>query len=142
MIGLAIAGVMAMICILVHTEAISLVDKLRDRVRSFRLSLLVTWSALLFAHVVEVWLYAMVYWLCDIAGVGGLQGMSSRLDYVYFSVVVYTTLGFGDIVPDSGVRLLAGSQALVGLCLIAWSATVTYGHVTHERPRRSYSTDD
>lgn len=135
MISLLIAGGMAMICILVHTEAISLVRKLNARINSrnnrFRLSLLVTWIALLSAHVLEVWLYAVVYWLCDIYGLGGLQGMNGSLDYVYFSSVVYTTLGFGDIVPDTGVQLLAGSEALVGLCLIAWSATVTYGHVAN-----------
>lgn len=124
---------MAMVCILVHTEALSLVKKFTARITRFRLSLLVTWLLLLSAHVLQVWLYALVYWLCDIYGLGGLQGMTEPLDYVYFSAVVYTTLGFGDIVPEAGVRLLVGSQALVGLCLIAWSATATYGHVTAGR---------
>ena len=79
--------------------------------------------------MIEIWLYALAYWACDIFGIGSLQGMTSSLDYGYFSAVVYTTLGFGDIVPQDGIRMLAGSEALVGLCLIAWSATVTYARV-------------
>jgi len=51
------------------------------------------------------------------------------LDYGYFSAVVYTTLGFGDLVPAPGIQILAGSEALVGLCLIAWSAAITFNRI-------------
>ncbi len=133
MIGILVALLMAMICILVHSEAVALVQNIGDRLSGARMSLLVTWGGLLSAHVVEVWLYAIAYWVCAAAGVGSLIGVNSAVDYGYFSAVVYTTLGFGDIVPDEGLQLLAGSEALVGLCLIAWSATATYGHHTSRR---------
>jgi hypothetical protein len=41
-------------------------------------------------------------------------------------VVVYTSLGFGDIQPIAHVRLIAGVEALVGLLMIGWSASFTY----------------
>jgi hypothetical protein len=133
MIGLLFAGVMALVCVLVHFEALLLTKRLTYRVTRLRWSLLVTWIILLSAHVLQIWLYAAVYWLCGQLGIGQLVGIDGALDYVYFSSVVYTTLGFGDIVPDAGVSVLAGSEALVGLCLIAWSATVTYGHFSNWR---------
>ncbi|MBN1872296.1 MAG: two pore domain potassium channel family protein, partial [Candidatus Omnitrophica bacterium] len=41
-------------------------------------------------------------------------------DYVYYSIVTFTTLGYGDIVPKPtvGARLLAGSEAFIGAFMI------------------------
>ena len=136
MLDMGLALIMALICIFVHFEAVLLIEKLVRHVRSARMSLLATWTALFFAHIVEIWLYAFAYLGCAEAGIGELRGAASFLDYAYFSAVVYTTLGFGDIVPGAGVQLLTGSEALVGLSLIAWSATVTYGRIIlHQNTR-------
>jgi hypothetical protein len=48
------------------------------------------------------------------------------VDAVYFSGAVYTSLGFGDIVPTGPGRMLAVSESVVGLVLIAWTASFTY----------------
>lgn len=45
---------------------------------------------------------------------------------LYFSATTYSSLGFGDIVPLGGMRLLAGIQVLNGLVLIGWSVSFTY----------------
>lgn len=81
------------------------------------------------AHTVAVWIYAGAYWLLAVrwqipsfAGVP-VEGLT---DCVYFSVVTYTSLGFGDHVPVGHARLLAGVEALNGLILIGWSASFTY----------------
>ena len=129
MLDMTLAMVMALICILLHFEAISLIGRFITAAHSARVALLVTWASLFAAHIAQIWLYAGVYWLCAQIGLGTIDGVSSFLDYGYFSAVVYTTLGFGDLLPGEGVRILAGSEALVGLCLIAWSATITYGRV-------------
>lgn len=142
MAGIVVAILMALISVLVHFEALIIVERVRERIKSFRLSLLGAWFGLLLAHVLEIWLYAAAYWACDRLGVGTLRGMVNSLDYAYFSAVVYTTLGFGDILPDEGLRMLAGSEALVGLCLIAWSATITYTHTQLILKRRSESRAD
>ncbi len=133
MLDLVLAMFMALLCILVHFEALVLVESLATRIKSARVALLFTWSGLLVAHVFEIWMYAVAYYLCDIFALGEVNGASSLFDYAYYSAVVYTTLGFGDLVPSEGVRMLTGSEALVGLSLIAWSATVTYSRVQLHR---------
>jgi len=129
MIDIFLALIMALVCIFLHFEAVLLIERWASSLRSARMSLLATWTGLLFAHVIEIWLYALVYYACAKVGVGQLQGASTFLDYGYYSAVVYTTLGFGDVIPDPGLHMLTGSEALVGLSLIAWSATITYGRV-------------
>lgn len=129
LIGLLLSVVMAMICVLIHAEALAIVEKYTVRLGGVRRQLVAIWGLLLSAHVLEVWLYAGAYWAAEHFAWGQLVGIDGTVDYLYFSAVVYTTLGFGDIVPVDSVRLLAGSQALVGLCLIAWSATATYAQV-------------
>jgi len=47
-------------------------------------------------------------------------------DYVYYSAVVYTTLGMGEIVPVGPVRIMTGMEAVSGLLLITWSASFTF----------------
>jgi hypothetical protein len=48
------------------------------------------------------------------------------LDQVYYSAVVYTTLGFGDVVPGGAIRFLTGVESVTGLVLITWSASFTF----------------
>ena len=129
MVDMLLALGMALLCIFLHFEAVLLIERLAGALRSVRLSLLATWTGLLFAHVLEIWLYAVVYYACVNAGVGKLHGVTSFIDYGYYSAVVYTTLGFDDVTPDPDLHMLTGSEALVGLSLIAWSATITYGRV-------------
>ena len=61
------------------------------------------------------------------AGVARLSMESPTfVDVLYFSASTYTSLGYGDIVPLGNAGLLAGSEALTGLVLIAWTASFTY----------------
>lgn len=139
LIGAIVAAAMAILCVVVHSEVVVLLERFGRRIRTARMTLIFNWSGLLLAHVAEVWLYALAYWQCAQFGIGGVVDMSgnpqSLIDYAYFSAAVYTSLGFGDLLPESGVRLLAGSEALVGLCLIAWSATATYAVMTRRLAR-------
>jgi len=83
----------------------------------------------IFTHIVEVWVFGFAYFLAfSIGGVGEIVGEFSYkiLDCVYFSFVNYTTLGYGDLVPNGSIRFIAGTESLVGLVLIAWSASFTY----------------
>ena len=59
-------------------------------------------------------------------GAGGLTAAHnvSLPGYMYFSAETYTSLGFADVTPDGSVRLLVGTEALNGLLLIGWSASI------------------
>ena len=81
------------------------------------------------AHTAEGWVFAIACWLmiaCWQPGVLSGGSQHSIFEFAYFSVVVYTSLGFGDIQPVAHVRLIAGVEALVGLLMIGWSASFTY----------------
>jgi hypothetical protein len=94
-----------------------------------RARIIVVVLACFFAHTVAVWTYAGVYWVFavhwDVPTFAGVP-VSTFLDCLYFSVVTYTSLGYGDQVPVSHARLIAGVEALNGLLLIGWSASFTY----------------
>lgn len=81
------------------------------------------------AHLVEIGIYAIAYMLGDgplaLGGFGG-KAIVEPVDYLYFSIVSYTSLGLGDVFPTSHLRFITGVEALNGLLLIAWSGSFIY----------------
>lgn len=81
------------------------------------------------AHLVEIFIYAGGFMLAEkVFEIGSFAGLKpvTFMDYVYFSIVSYTSLGLGDIFPHGHLRFLTGVEALNGLILIAWTATYTF----------------
>lgn len=115
-------------CVLLHTFSLEwLLDYCNAAHRFKRIRLAGIVLALLGIHLVEIVLFGLVYlWLAPDASMmhGSYDG--SLADAVYFSLVVYTTVGFGDITPAGDLRLMVGLEALAGLLLITWSASFTY----------------
>lgn len=85
-------------------------------------------TSIFLTHVAEIALFAAAYSIMGSTGLGQLSGayQSTPIDYFYFSIATYSTLGIGDIFPDGAMRMVAGIEALAGLVLIAWSASFTY----------------
>lgn len=123
--GAAILG-----SILLHYEVLTVLTRvlagLHTRVRRRRILLMMFGLVLL--HVAEIWVFAGGYYLLaaqsELSRIAGAQ--NTLLDLVYFSAVVYTTLGLGDLVPTGDIRFMAGSEALTGFLLISWSASFTF----------------
>ena len=85
--------------------------------------------AILIAHAVEIWAFALGYLAMIELGLGSLFGMTTNnllSDCVYLSWVSFTTVGFGDVVPSGDLRFLPGLEALTGLVLITWSASFLF----------------
>jgi hypothetical protein len=83
----------------------------------------------LLAHIIEVWVFGIVYYLMLLDGSFGTIKYSNEItfmDNIYFSFVTYTSLGYGDIIPDGLIRFTAGLEALTGLALIAMTASFMY----------------
>lgn len=81
------------------------------------------------AHVIEIWLFGVVSWfMAQVEGAGSVAGghVSGVMDYIYFSAVTYTTLGYGEVYPVGPIRFIFGTEALIGFMLITWSASVTF----------------
>ncbi len=95
-----------------------------------RLRIVLMIYGLLLLHTLEIWLFGIGYWvLTNDMGYGlvvGLTDTSLLVDYVYFSATVYSTLGFGDLLPTGPLRFMVGVESVTGLLLITWSASFTY----------------
>jgi hypothetical protein len=67
-------------------------------------------------NVILTSLVAMLFyaWIYNWLGVLPEKGFRTAL---YFSIVTFTTLGYGDLAPKPAYRLWAGSEALVGIVL-------------------------
>lgn len=89
------------------------------------------------AHLIEIVLYAMAYAVgvntLQLGTFGGVE-VSAPSDYLYFSMVSYTSLGLGDVFPSAHLRFITGIEALNGLLLIAWSGSFIYLAMGHLWP--------
>ena len=135
LVGLVGVAVIAMV-VLAHYEALGRVSGWLARAGwGKRRRLLLGVFACLAAHVASVWIFAVAYYmLIAHGGFGGIAPattdgapfVNSMSQCFYFSIVNYTSLGYGDWVPLGPIGVLAGLEALTGLMLIAWSASFIF----------------
>jgi len=129
--------VVALVTLLVVAVSVTLhyagMSRIGHAMRQWRVSPRARFLRLIFLiltlHVVEIWLFAAAYLLLGLGSdFGHIRGIppGDWFDYVYYSAVVYTTVGFGELYPVGPVRLLTGVESLLGLVLITWSASFTY----------------
>ncbi|QZD96069.1 potassium channel family protein [Qipengyuania gelatinilytica] len=94
-----------------------------------RMRIILMLVAALVSHVTHVMLYAGAFILLEDAGgfgsIGGERGHSVE-DAFYFSITSYTTLGIGDLYPTGALRIISGIEALNGLVMVGWTASMTY----------------
>jgi hypothetical protein len=85
-------------------------------------------------HIVNIWLFGLVYYLLHSYGLGTLTGPAiehgkytlDAFGCLYFSAVIYSTLGLGDISPEGALRMITGVEALTGFILIGWTVSFTF----------------
>ena len=65
-------------------------------------------------------------WAGACLALGALKGLEQAL---YFSMVTFTTLGYGEIVLDERWRLLASFEAANGIILFGWSTAIVMAAV-------------
>ena len=84
----------------------------------------------LVAHLIEISAFAVgIAWLSASGNYGYLDNgptPPTASDYFYYSAVTYTTVGFGDITPVGQLRFVSAIEALTGLVLSAWTASVIF----------------
>jgi hypothetical protein len=116
--------------VIMHYELLQFAGTLPRRLTvPTRPRIIIVIGVVLAAHILEAGLYAAAYYVLQTKfGMGGLGGHleGDLLDYFYFSMATYTTLGIGDLHPSGVMRLIAGIESLNGLVLIGWSASFTY----------------
>lgn len=122
---------LVIVCVLLHYEVFGLLQRVLSRMHLHvrRRRILLVMFSLFLLHVVDVWLFGVGYWLLESeANMSGLLGsqVHGLPDFVYYSAVIYTTLGLGDLIPTGAIRFMTGTEAMSGFLLITWSASFTF----------------
>ena len=93
--------------------------------RGFVISALVL--VMFLVSVLDAVLYAYAY-----VQVGAIPDFETAL---YFSMVTFTTLGYGDITMDSDWRLLASFEAANGIIMFGWTTALIVAYLQRIVPR-------
>jgi len=117
-------------CVIVHSLGMLVLIRWLSRVRRIlesrstylRVALLLRlFVGIVLLHLVQVGLWAVVFWRAQ-----ELPNVDTAL---YFSLATYTTIGFGDVVVGPGWRVLAGIEGLTGILLVGWSTAFVFAVV-------------
>ena len=131
-LGVAAATIVAVAaCVMLHYEGLTLISRgLPHMGGKQRRRVLAGIFGVLLVHVLEIWVFGLTLFglLWADPRFGALHGIApaTLFDHVYFSAVTYSTVGFGDVIPQGPIRFLVGTEALTGFVLITWSASFTY----------------
>jgi voltage-gated potassium channel len=88
-------------------------------------------------------LFASTYFVLERASAANFTQPLTRTDALYFTVTVFTTVGFGDITAKSETaRVVVIVQMLADLAVLGAGVRVLLGAVQHSRERRSQTGDD
>jgi hypothetical protein len=127
--ALLISLALIVVTVFIHYEILITRWPIRREFTSVRVGMLMLLVAIFTAHVLEIIIYGLAFYLMhDHFGLGTMTGETtgSLMDFMYFSGVCYTTLGFGDIIPVGPIRIVTAVESLNGLVLIGWSTSYTY----------------
>ena len=120
----------AAVCVVTHCRALRQITNLLGKMKlAAQARMTILFLLLLSVHIFEIWIFGFCYYLSEVAmGGDAMTGPRTEgfLEYIYFSAVTYTTIGYGDLLPLGPVRFVAAVEALSGLLMIGWSASLTY----------------
>ena len=130
LLAFLINSLLITIAVTIHYEVLRLLSVTIPKLQiKHRLRVIVGVFGTICAHVIEIWMFGLAFYLLTQYGDFGSLGGNfdgSLIDSVYFSFTNYTTVGYGDIEPFGALRFLAGVESLTGLSLITWSATFMF----------------
>ena len=129
------ASVLVVICVGIHYRSLLSLSSLHRRKQNKQrwwINVLILGA--LATHVIEMCLFAVGYaLLCHNHRYGYIQDTAGETstDYFYFSFVVFTSLGFGDLTPVGSIRMMTAIETLTGLVLIGWTASFLFVEMQH-----------
>jgi len=128
LLATTLAVVIVALCITVHYEVLNLLARIIHRPERHRWVLMIMMYGLLLAHVIEIWIFGFGYivaqeWLT----LGHITGTRpDSFDFIYYSAMIYTTVGTAELIPEGAIRMVTSTEALAGFALITWSASFTF----------------
>lgn len=88
--------------------------------------LIITSFYLISINVLQAFLWGLMYY-----SLPHMTNLETLEKAVYFSLVTFTTLGYGDITIPTDYRMLSGIEAMNGILLIGWSTTLMFSTVQY-----------
>ncbi|ACV27172.1 potassium channel family protein [Kangiella koreensis] len=131
---LVVTVLLIMLTVGVHYQALYSISIFLERIKTAgRYKVMLGVLLALIAHFIEIWIFGITYYLIgnyhespdQLVHVDG-QLITDFFSCIYFSFASYSSLGFGDIVPEGPIRFMAGIEAVIGLVFIAWTASLLY----------------
>lgn len=128
LIQLAIGVALIVVTVIIHAFCLARLINLlvsvgptfQSRLQNHGKSIILAMTVLgvFFAHVLEIWAWAVVYIFTN-----EVLTLESAL---YMSTVTFTTLGFGDITFSEKWRLLNSVEGANGMLLFGWSTAFIF----------------
>lgn len=78
------------------------------------------------SHSIQIWIWALTF-----VGLGALPNIDES---IYFALVTYTTLGYGDVTVSDGFRTFAAMAAVTGLLNFGLSTAFLVGMLSRALP--------
>lgn len=136
---LFIGGIMIGLTVCFQALALDLLIKnlkniegwLFKNLKSLRKALFFTCVVLIVALIliIEIWAWALLFY--------GLEGFPDLEHCLYFSIVCFTTVGFGDVILPDQWRLLGAIEATNGFLIFGWSTAFIFEIVSSVYKRES-----
>lgn len=141
-LAIIMAAILIAICTTVHYGALKFSSQFVTPFRHLGHCLGVAVASIVLAHTFEALLYAAGFWLAvHNLEIGNLVSSSSSdgralnfMDYFYFSLVNFTTLGRGDLMPNGHLRFMTAMEAFHGFLLITVSGTFVLQIMSGKKP--------
>jgi voltage-gated potassium channel Kch len=125
LLNVAIAAFMMIVTTCIHAGGMELmlhgVKNQRAGLRAWLRKTRIYWVVTTILVMFVVTLLEALAWASVYLAFGALKGLEQAL---YFSLVTFTTLGYGEIVLDERWRLLASFEAANGIIMFGWSTAI------------------
>jgi type III secretory pathway component EscU len=130
MLNMAIAALLMVVNTAIHASGMLLVvrmvlsDEAQTSNRKQRMHLFSVAGVVLLMFLVSV--IEVLVWSVTYLWLGAIEGLEKA---TYFSMVTFTTLGYGEIVLDEQWRLLASFEAANGIIMFGWTTAIVLATV-------------
>ena len=131
---IVLGAALIVLTVVIHALAMRSAFRVHGWAHSERWNLRAPWTITLLTagFVLVMFLAAMLealVWAWTYVAVGAFEALEPAF---YFSLVAFTTVGFGDVVLDPSWRVLSAIEAANGIMLFGWTTALIFWFVQRQ----------